>query len=133
MSEQAYILGHIYPIDPVQLIDAQQWVPVDQDNFVPLHVFDGKKLPPFVMPTLRELGGGAVALSLDGPFGFRYGPFLGEEWRTPQIEQVVLEPDSVPGRWCATFYAEQRLDSEALDHFDYGFQFYAIRAAKKLS
>jgi len=116
-------LNATFGILPEALIAAHQRVPYDNDNFIPLGIFN----IPFskAEPTLVSLGGGAVTMSLmHRPFGFMQ--YVNEGLvKTQQTDKIILAPDPSERRaWLATLTTEFPLTEDDFKLFSGGIEMY---------
>lgn len=83
-----------FGFEPAILIDADKRIPLTKDGFVPLGL-NGYKLKPIV-PTITDLGMGAVRLSLRQPFGFLDKDYYDNSlMRSQQTNGIILTPADV--------------------------------------
>ncbi len=130
-------LPKLFRFSPLRLSSVGQRVPLE-DDYIPLNILDRRF--PLVPARLQKLGGEAVQLSLERPFGFMDRPYLrglGEPEvlrKTPKTDGIVLAPadPAKPGNWVATYTTEAELTQPDLELFARGIDFYAAHVEAKL-
>jgi hypothetical protein len=123
-----------FTITPGQLVEAQKSVPIDRHGYIPRGVRELDDSFTHVVPVLTRLGGGAISMSFDMPFGFRRPVDSGRlEPASQQTDGIILSPDSADtSAWQAILDTPKPLTKEDIGLFNNGMRFYAGFAARKL-
>ena len=129
MVSHEFTLGSSFKTPPEMLVESQKAVPVDEQLYIPLTVFNRSFRK--AHPTIVKCGVSAVRMSMYQPFGFMSTGGVDYQ-RSQKTDGLVIE-DGGNGLWVATINTPEEPTGLDVGLFQWGVSFYAAHAEANLA